>query len=99
VPPWDPSGPYQGGALDVTLWAWLESEEGTVPAHVFGVMLKELHDALDDYDADLPVLVGPLTDMAAALKVSDDPVLHEAAAVLVPLALSWPSVAHRKFAR
>jgi aminoglycoside/choline kinase family phosphotransferase len=45
---------------------------------------------LDDYDADLPVLVGPLTDIAAALRTSDDRVLHDAADQLVPLALTWP---------
>lgn len=41
------------------------------PSVVFGVLLKELHDALEDYDDDLPVLAGALTDIAAALQVSD----------------------------
>ena len=90
VPPWDTPGPHQGGGLDVTLWKWLEPEAGSVPPRVFGPMLKDLHDALADYDADLPALVGPLTDIAAALEASDDRVLHEAAAVLVPLAPFWP---------
>ena len=91
APPWDAPGPHQGGGLDVTpLWTWLEPESGHVPPQVFGPMLKDLHDALADYDADLPVLVGPLTDIASALKASDDQVLHEAAAVLVPMARSWP---------
>ena len=56
----------------------------------FGTMLGELHTALASYDADLPALVGPLTDIATALTLSDDPVLHQAAHRLVPLALSWP---------
>ena len=90
VPTWDPPGPYLGDALDVTLWTWLKPEVGTVAPQVFGAMLKDLHDALAQYSADLPVLVGPLTDIGSALKVSDNPVLHEAAAVLVPLAMTWP---------
>ena len=53
-------------------------------------MLGHLHAALASYDADLPPLVGPLTDIATALARSDDRVLHGAAEALVPLALSWP---------
>ncbi len=90
VPPWDAPGPHDGGGLDVTLWTWREPEAGTVPPHLFGPMLGDLHEALAGYDAALPVLVGPLTDIASALDRSVDPVLHEAAAVLVPLAHSWP---------
>lgn len=90
VPPWDPPGPHQEGGLDVTLWTWLEPEAGMVPPQLFGPMLKDLHDALAEYTVDLPVLVGPLTDIALALDVSDNPVLHEAVAVLVPRAHSWP---------
>jgi streptomycin 6-kinase len=69
---------------------WLASDRQAVPPEVFGGMLKDLHDALSDYEVDLPVLVGPLTDIAAALRVSDDVVLHEAAERLVPLAVTWP---------
>jgi hypothetical protein len=90
VPPWDTPGPYEDAGLDVTLWTWLEPQAGTVAPNLFGPMLKDLHDALTEYAADLPVLVGPLTDIAAALDVSNDPVLHEAAAVLVPMAHTWP---------
>lgn len=90
VPPWDTPGPYQGGGLDVTLWTWLEPQAGSVPPSIFGPMLNDLHEVLAEFDADLPVLVGPLTDIASALDVSDNQVLHEAAAVLVPLAHSWP---------
>lgn len=90
VPPWNEAGPHRAGGLDVTLWTWCEPVEGVVPPQVFGPMLKGLHDALRDYDADLPVLVGPLTDIATALEVSRDHALHDAAAVLVPLARTWP---------
>lgn len=90
VPPWHEAGPFQAHGLDVSLWTWLESSPDPCPEVVFGRLLKDLHDALMHYDADLPVLVGPLTDVASALAASDDAVLHEAAAWLVPLALTWP---------
>ena len=79
VPAWDLAGPHEAHGLDVSLWQWLEPVSHPVPADVYGRLLKDLHDVLDDYDADLPVLVGPLTDIAAALAASDDSVLHEAA--------------------
>jgi hypothetical protein len=90
VPPWTEPGPYVVRGLEVSLWRWTEHHEGTVAPAVFGAMLGELHAALASYDADLPPLVGPLTDIATALTLSDDPVLHRAAARLVPVALAWP---------
>jgi hypothetical protein len=90
VSPWDEPGPYVVGGLEVSLWCWADHQEATVSPATFGAMLGELHAALTSYDADLPPLVGPLTDIATALTVSDDPVLHRAASHLVPLALSWP---------
>jgi aminoglycoside/choline kinase family phosphotransferase len=49
-----------------------------------------VHRHLESFDGDLPVLVGPLSDIEAALRISDDPVLHRAAERLVPEALGWP---------
>jgi aminoglycoside phosphotransferase (APT) family kinase protein len=45
---------------------------------------------LERYDRALPTLVGPITDVTAALAISEDPVLHDAAADLLPVALTWP---------
>jgi hypothetical protein len=92
VPAWRDPGPHYACGLEVSLWEWREPQRHPqpVPPMVFGRLLHELHDALQGYDADLPVLVGPLTDIATAIRLSDDVVLHEAAARLLPLALTWP---------
>lgn len=90
VPPWSNAGPHQGCGLDVSLWRWLEPDPQPVPPEVYGRLLKDLHDALLHYDRELPVLVGPLTDIASALRLSDDDLLQEAADRLIPLALAWP---------
>ena len=88
--PHDDPGPHLALGLAVTLWRWHEPVPGTATPAQVGALLADLHDALATYDADLPPLVGPLTDVATALRVSGDPVLHAVAAELVPLALSWP---------
>ena len=88
--PWEDPGPHLAEGLEVTLWHWVEHEATTVSPARFGAMLGPLHDALAAYPGDLPPLVGPLTDIATALTVSDDATLHRAASELVPLALSWP---------
>lgn len=90
VAPWHDPGPHLAGGLEVTLWQWADHEPGAVGDAEFGALLGELHAALASYDADLPVLVGPLTDIASAMAVSSEPLLHRAAAVLVPLAMAWP---------
>jgi len=90
VPPWSDPGPYVVDGLEVSLWHWVDHHAGTVSPAAFGAMLGDLHFALASYDADLPPLVGPITDIATGLSVSDDPLLHRVAATLVPLALSWP---------
>ena len=90
VRPWGDGGPYGSCGLEVSLWEWMDPRPESVSAEVFGMLLHELHDALDGYQAELPVLVGPLTDIASAMRLSDNPVLHQAAARLVPLALTWP---------
>lgn len=90
VPPWPDAGPHRGLDLDVSLWQWLEPAADPVDPQEFARMLRHLHDVLADYEADLPVLVGPLTDIGAVLRTSDDALLHDAAALLVPLALTWP---------
>jgi len=90
VTPWNDPGPHVTDGIDVSLWQWVKHEPGTISGTDFGTMLGDLHAALVSYEADLPPLVGPLTDIATALTHSDDPVLHRAAEELVPLALSWP---------
>lgn len=90
VAPWRDGGPHVGCGLDVSLWEWHEPAPVEVPPAEYGRRLADLHDALATYGADLPVLVGPLTDISTALGLSDDPLLHEAAARLMPLALTWP---------
>src|SRR4051812_8276435 len=90
VPPWQDGHVYEAHGLEVSLWQWFEPIPRPVPAGIYGRMLKELHDAMDGYVGDLPVLVGPLTDVTSALQANADPVLHEAAGRLLPLALTWP---------
>ena len=90
VTPWRDPGPHLAEGLDVSLWTWLEHEPAPVSSRQFGAMLGELHAALATYQADLPPLVGPLTDIATALSCSDGRLLHHAAEELVPLALHWP---------
>lgn len=90
VAPWVTPGPHVAEGLEVSLWEWVEATAGVVAAADFGRMLGALHQALAPYPADLPVLVGPLTDVATALEVSSHPTLHRAAEELVPLALGWP---------
>jgi len=90
VAPWDDAGPHVAEGLEVSLWHWTEHDTGVVSAARFGRMLGHLHAALDTYEGDLPPLVGPLTDIATALRLSSDLTLHRSADELVPLALSWP---------
>lgn len=90
VPAWRDPGPFLVDGLAVSVWTWTEHTAGEIDQAMFGGMLRELHAALDGYRGDLPVLVGPITDATAALSLSDDPVLHEAAAELLPLAATWP---------
>lgn len=90
VPPWEDAGPHQAYGLDVSLWRWVEPVPQPVLPETFGSLLGDLHRALEGYDGLLPTLVGPLTDIATALRLGDDPVLHDAAERLVPLALGWP---------
>lgn len=90
VPPWEQPGPFVVAGLEVSLWTWVDQQPGTVSAQEFGAMLYHLHALLRSYPGELPPLVGPLTDIRAAMAICDDPVLHAAAATLTPLALSWP---------
>jgi hypothetical protein len=90
VPPWRDPGPHEALGLDVSLWRWLEPGTESMTPVAFGRLLRDLHDVLESYDAELPTLVGPLTDIAAAVRTSDDRVLQDAAARLMPLALTWP---------
>ena len=89
VAPWEDPGPHIAEGLEVSLWHWVEHDSRQISAAGFGAMLGPLHEALASYPGDLPTLVGPLADIAAALTISSDPTLHRAAAELVPLALSW----------
>ena len=88
--PWQDAGPHEAHGLDVSLWEWLEPQPDDISPAAFGSLLKELHDCLDEYAAPLPVLIGPLTDIASALALSDDPALHAGAERLLPLARAWP---------
>lgn len=88
VGPWREAGPHDVDGVAVSLWQHARAGTAGVTVREFGAVLGELHAALDSYDADLPLLVGPLTDVATALERSDDATLHRAAAVLVPR--TWP---------
>lgn len=90
VPPWHDPGPHEVDGLEVSLWSWVEVVPGTVAPQEVALSLHALHRALADCPVPLPPLAGPLADVDAALRVSDDPVLHGAAAVLLPRALTWP---------
>jgi hypothetical protein len=92
VPAWADAGPHRARGLAVTLWRWVEPEADPQPItpSAYGALLGRLHDDLLGYPAELPVLVGPLTDIDSALRTSDHPVLHASAERLVPLALTWP---------
>lgn len=90
VAPWGEPGPHVVDGVEVTLWEWAENTGETASGTEFGRMLGDLHAILAAYDADLPPLVGPLTDIATATARFDDAILHHAAAALVPLALGWP---------
>lgn len=88
--PWQDPGPHDGAGLPVTLWHWVEQVPGEVGQAELGALVGRLHDALVDLDADLPLLAGPLTDVRAALALSDDDALHRVAAQVLPLADGWP---------
>lgn len=90
VVPWPEPGPHEAHGLPVSLWTWYQPDPAPLTPLAYAGLLADLHEALSDYPAELPVLTGPLTDIAAARQVSQDPVLHAAADALVPLALTWP---------
>ena len=90
VPPWGSPGPHHADGLDLTLWQWIEPQPGVVSQRDFGILLFDLHQHLARFDAKLPVLVGPRTDIESALRISDDEVLHRAAERLLPESLRWP---------
>lgn len=91
VPPWPDAGPHiAAGGLEVTLWTWADALPGSVGPAAFGRLLGGLHAVLAGYPGDLPTLSGPLTDIIAALALCGDETLHAAAAVLLPLAWTWP---------
>ncbi|HVF19683.1 MAG TPA: aminoglycoside phosphotransferase family protein [Mycobacteriales bacterium] len=90
VPAWRNPGPHLAEGLPVSLWQWVDHEPGELAQPAFGTALGELHRALATYSANLPLLVGPLTDIATALAMSREPVLHRSAEHLVSLAQSWP---------
>lgn len=89
VPCWSPAGPFSVDGLTVSLSTWVEPVGDVGPAD-FGRLLGTLHEALADCPLDLPLLVGPLTDVTSALTLSDDPALHVAAARILPLTKTWP---------
>lgn len=90
VPPWRDPGPHRVDGIDVSLWEWVQHDEERVTGPAFGTLLGELHAALATYEPELPPLVGPLTDINAALERCDDGLVHRVAEQLTPLALTWP---------
>lgn len=90
TPAWEQPGPFSVNGLDVSLWTWVDHRPGVISSREFGTLLRELHAHLDTFPGRLPPLVGPLTDVTAALAMSTDATLHAAARILIPLARSWP---------
>lgn len=90
VAPWGEPGPHVANGLEVSLWCWVEHSAAEVAQADFGRLLGTLHDSLSDCPVDLPLLAGPLADIAAALAVSSNETLHRASASLLPLSESWP---------
>lgn len=90
VPPYSAAGPHRAAGLEITLWRWLAASGGTVGQREFATMLYELHEHLLDYPAELPLLVGPLSDVSSALRISDDDVLHSVAAKVLAEVREWP---------
>jgi hypothetical protein len=90
APPWISPGPFLVDGLEVSLWTWLDPAPGSCDQATFATMLFELHELLAPCPLDLPLLIGPLTDIAGGMRASEDTVLHRAAARLMPEAASWP---------
>lgn len=66
VPPTDLAdpGPHEHAGAVVSLWQLVDVEDSPVGPADYAAALADLHDALASYPADLPVLPGPLTDIA-----------------------------------
>lgn len=98
APPWAEPGPHEIDGIWVSAWRFVEplrdlpptAEDARAGGAAFGRHLFELHEVLMRCPLDLPLLVGPLTDIRTALRRSDHPVLHRAAAQLLPLVQQWP---------
>jgi hypothetical protein len=90
VPTWSTPGPFVAGGLEVTLWPWTEHTDEVIGQAAYGTLLGELHAVLHRYGGDLPMLAGPIADITSALAISADPVLHRAAAALLPITETWP---------
>lgn len=102
VPPWPDAGPHAVDGLWVSVWLFVESDETAGAASAadedalaggaeFGRRIGALHAILRRCPIDLPVLVGPQTDIAAALRDTDHALLHRAAQVLLPKIAHWPT--------
>ncbi len=95
VPPWTDAGPHDVDGIWVSAWSFVENA-GTFDtstengAAEFGRCIGNLHASLRECPLDLPLLAAPVADIAAALGCSDHPVLHRAAARLLPQLEHWP---------
>jgi hypothetical protein len=88
IPPADDvePGPYRHCGHVVTFWRYIDARDG-LDAHAAGLALRVVHEALGDYEGELPVM-GHLKDtdaMLAALPPSADvELLHEVTSARPP---------------
>lgn len=100
VPPWMDAGPYEVNGLWLSVWPSVEAKEPVTASAAdedalaggaeFGRRIGALHVILRRCPIELPILVGPRTDIAAALGHCGHPLLHRAAGRLLPLIAQWP---------
>lgn len=98
--PWPDAGPHEVDGLWISVWPFAEAnanaaasaadEDAQTGGAEFGRRIAALHGILRSCPVELPVLAGPQTDIAAAMRHSGHPLLHRAAQRLLPLIAQWP---------